>query len=70
MRTEDVFDEIKGCYDYRKCPICFNCRNYNSSYRKCLKCVAFPNNICKHTEKEILNAFKFLYKNKRTNVEL
>lgn len=34
----DVWGVQNNCPDYQECPLCYGCRNYDSSYVKCQNC--------------------------------
>lgn len=56
-KVSDVLGWQKNCVEYHKCPICYGCRNYNSSSLKCRKCaINRRKNICnisKHTSEKM-----------------
>lgn len=59
MKTHhDVLGWQINCLWYKKCPLCYGCRNYDSKYLRCQKCAENKKkNICNrelHTE-NILN---------------
>jgi hypothetical protein len=46
------------CINFHPCPLCYGCRNYDPSYKKCEKCAEenMKQNICNrtlHTEKAL-----------------
>lgn len=50
----DVLGWQVDCIDYKPCPLCYGCRNHDSSYIRCEKCAVNRKlNICNvklHTE--------------------
>lgn len=51
MKTDKTRNDVLGvklnCMNYIECPVCYGCRNYNSSDMNCDKCAQDPkNNIC------------------------
>ena len=66
-RKEDVAGYIKSCPNFNPCPLCYGCRDYDSSYYECINCGKDKKNICdtiKHTDK----ALNTMYKNKPVNI--
>lgn len=58
MKTyRDVLGWQINCKWYQKCPLCYGCRNYDSTYLKCQKCAEnMKQNVCNrelHTDKII-----------------
>ena len=66
---QKTWHDVRGwqinCPNYIMCPLCYGCRNYDSSYLKCEKCADdMHNNVCTsklHTEKNIAKMIKRPY---------
>ena len=43
----DVWGFEHNCPNYQECPVCYGCRNYDSSFMKCRHCAeAMKKNVC------------------------
>lgn len=60
---EDVYGYRENCINFKQCPLCYGCRNYNSASIKCIiNCKPdFKMNICrkdKHRSDILANFIK------------
>lgn len=39
------------CVNFQSCPICYGCRNFNSSDEECLICAKDKHNLCRDLKK-------------------
>lgn len=48
MKTKtSVSGFINRCPDYEMCPVCYGCRNFNPTYKKCLdECGTYKEDVC------------------------
>lgn len=52
VKKPKTIHDVRGkrikCINYVSCPLCYGCRNYNSAYENCSKCINEnkKNNIC------------------------
>jgi hypothetical protein len=71
VNWDGVYRTAATCDNFRECPKCGKCRNYDESNSKCEKCsIKAYYGLCKCTEKKILEFHQLLWKGKRPTIDV
>ncbi len=57
------------CASFHECPLCFKCRNFNSSHSSCRSCVLFEEGKICNTEKHNEKVLNFMIRRPRVDLD-